>query len=137
MSPAYISASIRRLVRERAGGRCEYCLLPEETAFFAHEPDHIVAQKHGGGTVEDNLAYSCFDCNRFKGSDIASLDPIDGQMVALFNPRSDQWRDHFLVREGEIVPLTPVGRVTVRLLKLNLPERLEVRRALGAFGRYP
>jgi hypothetical protein len=137
LSPAYISAVLRRLVRERAGGRCEYCLLPQGTAFFAHEPDHIVAQKHGGRTLAENLAYSCFDCNRFKGSDIGSFDPIDGKIVALFNPRSDEWPDHFLIRGGEIVPVTPVGRVTVRLLKLNLPERLDARRALACAGRYP
>ncbi len=42
-------------MHERAGGACEYCLAPEATALFAHEVDHVVAEKHGGTTTEDNL----------------------------------------------------------------------------------
>jgi 5-methylcytosine-specific restriction endonuclease McrA len=62
-----ISAALRREVRERAGERCEYCLLAESQAFFPHEPDHLIAIQHGGETVSPNLALACFDCNRFKG----------------------------------------------------------------------
>ena len=47
MSPRYISPELRNQVRERADGCCEYCLLAEEDAFFPHEPDHIIAKKHG------------------------------------------------------------------------------------------
>ena len=35
------SAAMRQLVVERAGQRCEYCLLPAGVAFFAHEVDHV------------------------------------------------------------------------------------------------
>ncbi|HKV38303.1 MAG TPA: HNH endonuclease signature motif containing protein [Blastocatellia bacterium] len=121
----------------RARGLCEYCLLPEDIAFFAHEPDHILARKHGGETRDDNLALSCFDCNRFKGSDIASIDPISGEVVPLFNPRTQQWNDHFENDGGRIVPLTTTGRATARLLRLNMPERIEVRQALSDRGAYP
>jgi 5-methylcytosine-specific restriction endonuclease McrA len=69
VSTARISPALRSEVRERAKGCCEYCLLPEEHAFFPHEPDHIIANKHGGQSSADNLALACFDCNRFKGSD--------------------------------------------------------------------
>jgi 5-methylcytosine-specific restriction endonuclease McrA len=71
VSPVRISPKLRRDVRERADGCCEYCLLPEDQAFFPHEPDHIIAAKHGGETNAEDLALACFDCNRFKGSDIA------------------------------------------------------------------
>ena len=93
--------------------------------------------KHGGKTSPENLALACFDCNRFKGSDIASLDPATGKLVALFNPRKQQWTDHFELLEGVIVPLTPVGRVTEKLLRLNLPARVEVRQRLAAITDYP
>ena len=83
MTPAYLSASLREAVRRRANNRCEYCLLAEEDAVFPHEPDHIIAEKHGGPTTAENLAWACFDCNRFKGSDIASLDPASGRLRAL------------------------------------------------------
>ena len=90
MSQTRISAALRREVRERARERCEYCLLAESQAFFPPEPDHLIALKHGGKTVSANLALACFDCNRFKGSDIASLDPITGELVGLFNPRTQR-----------------------------------------------
>ncbi len=137
MTSTYISAGLRQRVRRRAKNRCEYCLLAEQDAFFAHEPDHIIAEKHGGATTAENLALSCFDCNRFKGSDIASLDPMTGSLVHLFNPRTDGWEDHFQIEGGKICPLTAVGRATERLLKLNLRARVEIRATLARAGRFP
>ena len=137
MSPTYVSAALRRRVRERARTRCEYCLLAEDDAFFSHEPDHVIARKHGGETSLQNLAWACFDCNRFKGSDIASLDPLTSDLVPLYNPRSQPWDEHFEVEGGTIYPLTPSGRVTERLLKLNLPERVEIRVLLARSGLFP
>lgn len=115
MNPVRISAALRRQVRERARERCEYCLLAEVQAFFPHEPDHIIAQKHGGQPVADNLALACFDCNRFKGSDIASVDPVSGTLTPLFNPRTQRWAEHFELVDGRIAPLTAAGRATARL----------------------
>ena len=137
MKKARVSAALRREVRERAGKRCEYCLLAESQSFLPHEPDHLIALKHGGKTVSANLALACFDCNRFKGSDIASLDVVTAEVVSLFNPRTQQWADHFFLHtDGRIVPLTAVGRVTESLLRFNLRERLEVRARLLLIGEY-
>jgi 5-methylcytosine-specific restriction endonuclease McrA len=137
MKQTRVSAALRREVRERAGERCEYCLLAESQAFFPHEPDHLIAQKHGGKSVLANLALACFDCNRFKGSDIASIDDVTGEIVPLFNPRTQRWSEHFRLEEnGRIVPLTAVGRVTEPLLRFNLPQRLEVRAYLLTLGEY-
>lgn len=111
MSPARISSALRREVRERANGCCEYCLLPEEQAFFPHEPDHIIATKHGGPSTIDNLALACFDCNRFKGSDIASIDPAHGELTPLFNPRTQEWSEHFSLERGRINPRTAERRM--------------------------
>lgn len=58
MSVTYISTELRRLVIERAGARCEYCRLAEYVSFYSHEIDHIIAEKHDGLTVADNLAYT-------------------------------------------------------------------------------
>jgi hypothetical protein len=137
VTSAYIPAHLRQQVRRRAKGRCEYCLLADQDSFFAHEPDHIIAEKHGGATSAKNLAFSCFDCNRFKGSDIASLDPVTRKLVPLFNPRTDVWKDHFQIVGGTIRGLTAVGRATERLLKLNLPARVDIRAILADAGRYP
>src|SRR5215813_14217630 len=127
MTQTRISAALRREVRERAGERCEYCLLAESQSFFPHEPDHLISRKHGGETVSANLALACFDCNRFKGPNIASLDPVTGKLVPLFNPRTQRWSEHFKLNGGRIVPLTPVGRATEKMLRLNLPVRIEAR----------
>ena len=132
-----ISAALRREVRERARERCEYCLLAESQAFFPHEPDHLIARKHDGETVSANLALACFDCNRFKGPNIASLDPVTGELVPLFNPRTQKWTEHFQLSGGRIVPLTPVGRVTESMLRLNVPVRVEARERWNALGLYP
>ena len=137
MSPSRLPAALRRQVRERAGYRCEYCLLAEEDAHLPHEPDHIIAEKHGGASTLENLALACFDCNRFKGSNIASLDPKSGQLVPLFNPRTQNWEEHFEVSGGQIMPLTAVGRVTEQVLRLDLPKRVEVREILADLGDYP
>lgn len=137
MSRTRISASLRREVRERARERCEYCSLAESQAFFPHEPDHLIALKHGGRTLSENLALACFDCNRFKGANIASIDGVTDELVPLFNPRTQRWSEHFRLEGGRIIPLTATGPVTERILRLNLPKRLEVRQRLAAIGKYP
>lgn len=48
-----ISISLRTLVRQRAGGCCEYCGMPDTEPVFPHEPDHIIAIKHGGPTTSE------------------------------------------------------------------------------------
>lgn len=93
-------------------------------SFFPHEVDHVIAQKHGGDTTADNLALACFECNRYKGSDIASLDPETDKLTLLFNPRQDNWTEHFRYENGQIIPLTSIGRTTVKLLRFNEPSRV-------------
>jgi hypothetical protein len=137
MTQSRISAALRGEVRERAGERCEYCLIAESQTFFPHELDHLIAQKHGGESTSANLALACFDCNRFKGSDIASIDGVTGDLTAIFNPRTQAWLEHFTLNGGLIFPVTPVGRVTERVLRFNLPVRVEIRDRLAALGQYP
>lgn len=140
MSTSYVSADLRRLVASRASGACEYCLLAEEDTFFGCEVDHIISEKHGGSTTEENLAYSCLACNRSKGSDISSLIPGTSDLIRFFNPRSDCWSDHFQIDAEDritIVPLTPIGEATARILGLNQADRLLERQALWEVGRYP
>ena len=132
-----VSETLRRQVRERASGRCEYCLLHDEDATFAHEADHVIAEKHGGLTQLDNLAWSCFICNHFKGTDLTSIDPVTGRVTPLYNPRQQHWHRHFRLNVGRIEPLTASGRTTVALLHLNDEERIARRESLMSIGRYP
>jgi len=125
-----ISDAQRRRVSQRANGRCEYCLLHQEHSVKKHEPDHIIPRKHGGPDSDDNLAWSCFLCNRSKGSEVAAYDTETGQLVPLFNPQKQIWQEHFSMKMGEIIAHTAVGRVTILVLQLNRPRRVEARRLL-------
>jgi HNH endonuclease len=125
-----ISDQLRADVARRAGLRCEYCRIHETDAGFPHQVDHVVSRKHGGNSTFDNLAYACILCNRYKGSDIASVNTKTGEVVRLFHPRHDRWEDHFRFDANLIEPLTDTARVTVRLLRLNASERVAERRLL-------
>jgi 5-methylcytosine-specific restriction endonuclease McrA len=134
VSTTYIPAELRRLVQSRAVDCCEYCRIPQAAAFAVHQVDHVIAEKHGGETVAENLALSCVLCNRHKGSDLASLDPETGALTPLFHPRHDRWADHFRLASGIIEAQTSVGRATARLLQLNHPDRVAERVILVAVG---
>jgi HNH endonuclease len=139
VSTGYISTELRRLVASRADYLCEYCLIHETDTFFGCEVDHIVSEKHGGPTREDNLAYACVHCNRNKGSDIASHSET-GVLARFYNPRGDRWADHFRLDENDgvtIVPRTSIGEATVRIFRFNEDERLLERKELQLVERYP
>lgn len=126
--------ALRRFVSARAAGRCEYCRLPLEFDDSPASLDHIIALKHDGQTISENLAFACFHCNNFKGDNIAGLDPMDSSLTRLFNPRIDRWSDNFRFDRGEIIPLTAIGRTTIYVLNMNAPVRVMTRRLLIATG---
>lgn len=132
----YISAETRRLVFERANAICEYCLIAEEDCYYRHQIEHIISLKHGGVSELDNLALSCVFCNRNKGSDIASIAP-DSELVRFYNPRIDQWHEHFRLVGALFTPFSEMGEVTIRILKMNDPEHVLERKVLAQLGRYP
>jgi 5-methylcytosine-specific restriction endonuclease McrA len=126
VSETYVPAELRRRVIARARNRCEYCGIREEDTYFGCEVDHIISEKHGGRTDEANLALACLTCNRAKGSDVATVDD-NGNLVELFHPRRHNWAEHFALHGAMFVGLTSIGRATVRLLRLNAPERISER----------
>jgi HNH endonuclease len=134
VSKTYINAALRKQVYQRARGCCEYCLLPDIATFAPHEIDHIIAEKHGGLTETENLALSCTLCNKHKSSDLTSIDPETGEIVPLYHPRQDQWREHFQIKDAEFVALSAKARVTIRLLQLNRRDRIEERQLLLEAG---
>ena len=134
---SYVNEELRRLVANRAERLCEYCLIHEDDTFFGCEIDHIVSLKHSGPTEAMNLAYAFAFCNRNKGSDIASLSDVGGELVRFFNPRIHLWSEHFRLAGSLIESLTSSGEATARILKFNDTERVLERETLIATGRYP
>ncbi|MGC2236814.1 MAG: HNH endonuclease signature motif containing protein [Pyrinomonadaceae bacterium] len=132
-----INSETRQIVAACAQHVCEYCLLAEEDAFFRFQIEHIISRKHGGSTELENLALACVFCNRYKGSDIASLIPDTKELVRFYNPRAMRWREHFRLNEVIIEPLTEIGEATVRILQMNHDEQVLERRVLHRRGRYP
>jgi len=134
--PGNISKQLRQFVSERADYICEYCQLPQTVTLHKHEPDHIIPLQHGGETEKNNLALACMRCNRYKGANVASYDPIINKLVPLFNPRTQNWEDHFELKGAIIQSITPEGRVTVKILHLNDEDRVAERLRLIEAGLY-
>jgi hypothetical protein len=135
VSLTYIPVALRHQVWARAAGACEYCRIREDEVMSPHEPDHVIAEQHGGATTLENLALACVHCNRFKGPNVASVDPLTGVVVRLFHPRQDRWAHHFAFAGPRIEPATPGGRATAALLRLNAEAQLRLRAALIGGGR--
>jgi hypothetical protein len=129
-----MDAALREFVRRRAVDRCEYCRLPQHAVDGRFHVEHIVAQQHRQDDRPANLALACARCNFQKGTNLASVDPVTGEVVPIFNPRLDKWSEHFAFRGSEIHGLTPTGRATVRLLQMNSRHRVELRSSLLAAG---
>ena len=128
--------SLRSRVAARAGLRCEYCRLPSEHSSVPFQLDHVVAAKHAGAKSLRNLAWACLHCNSFKGPNLAGRDPRTGEIVRLFNPRRDDWDEHFRWRGPRLVGKTAIGRVTIAVLRINLPYRVAVRASLMDEGEF-
>jgi HNH endonuclease len=125
-----VNPSLIRSVWNRANMRCEYCHMPASGYQSALHVDHIVARQHGGETDLENLALACVHCNQSKGPNIAGRDPETGEIVRLFHPRRDRWRDHFEWNGPDLIGKTQVGRVTIHVLAIGDPILRAVRAAL-------
>ena len=129
-------AKTRQLVYERANNCCEYCQTCQAIIGQAMHVEHIIPD---GGNDLENLCLACATCNLSKAQAIAVHDSETNQQVPLFNPRKQQWSDHFrwIDRGTRVQGLTPVGRVTIERLRMNL-ERLIIARSLWArAGAHP
>jgi hypothetical protein len=129
-----MDATVRDLVRHRAGDRCEYCRLQQAHLPFAtFHVEHIIPRKHGGNDDPANLALACGRCNAHKGSNLTGIDPDTGALMPLFNPCVHAWDDHFVLSDVTIVGVTAIGRTTVRVLNMNDTRRLRLRAMLQRY----
>ena len=127
-----IPAVLRRRVRERANGLCEYCQSPDSVSNASFHCDHILPRNAGGKAELANLAWACPWCNTHKHIKTHASDPQTGQQSPLFNPRTKRWERHFMWSENllYIIGRTRTGRATVDALNMNRLEHVNRRRLL-------
>lgn len=125
-------------VRSQANRRCEYCHALE-VILIRLEVEHIYPEALGGETSLENLCLSCRWCNSFKGVAVEAVDPETQQVAPLFNPRTQQWAEHFAWDEAGayLLGLTPIGRATVQQLKMNRDEVVQSRTIWKLTGLHP
>jgi len=140
MTRSRLPVEVERRVRGAAGNRCGYCLSPQSLVMARLEIEHIIPLAKGGSNDESNLWLACPLCNRYKSDKTTAVDPQSGEIVPLFNPRTQVWSEHFRWSEDglRIIGLTPIGRATVAALHLSDdPDALEVRNRWVSAGWHP
>ena len=139
MSGKYIPVKVKAEVISRAFERCEYCQSWMKNAIHTFNIDHVIPIDKGGENELNNLALSCGGCNSFKSIRTTGIDPASNEEAPLFNPRKDNWTDHFVWSEDFllVIGLTPTGRATVEMLKLNRPGLINLRKLTKLAGEHP
>ena len=132
-----IPAALRRLVVQRANGRCEYCGLAQVGQEATFHIDHIIPVSADGPTTEDNLALACTSCSLRKEARRTAVDSQTGRKVSLFHPRRQRWPDHFRWNGLTTIGLTATGRATIAALQMNRPTILVIRVEETDRGRHP
>ncbi len=133
MNPLYT------LVANRAAHRCEYCHAPELVFNFPFEVEHIIPVSRSGSDNESNLALACRSCNLRKGTRINGTDPESETEVRFFNPREDQWSEHFHfnTESGTVTGTTPIARATINCLEMNSQTQITARQLWIRLGLFP
>jgi 5-methylcytosine-specific restriction endonuclease McrA len=111
--------ALRRLVIQRAAGRCEYCHLLQAGLEATFHLDHITPKAAGGETIYENLALACVSCSLRKAARQTAIDPQSGQEAPLYHPRRDAWAEHFQWNGAFLRGITSTGRATVEALQMN------------------
>jgi hypothetical protein len=135
----YLPAKLRRQLEAADDHRCAYCHTLQDVSGQRMVPDHIRPESKGGERRFDNLCFSCRLCNEFKGSQTTGTDPLTGETVALFHPRRQSWKDHFVWEEDgtRVNGLTAVGRATILTLQINNAVIVPARQRWVSAGWHP
>ena len=139
MSKHYLTASLRERLLAADDQRCAYCHTTEANTGQPMTVDHIVPQAQGGPTAFDNLCFAYRRCNEFKGSVTTACDPLTGEIVPLFHPRTQMWSEHFAwdASGTRAIGLTAIGRATVVALNMNNAVIVDARRRWVSVGWHP
>jgi 5-methylcytosine-specific restriction endonuclease McrA len=91
----YVSERLKIKIRQQADDRCGYCQSLQKYVWGTLEIEHIIPKSKGGSNDQQNLWLACRPCNLYKSDQTHGIDPITEENSALFNPRTQQWREHF------------------------------------------
>lgn len=129
----------QRFIHQRANRCCEYCKFLLDYSHDAFHIEHIIPISLSGTYELFNLALACDGCNSHKWTFVEGLDAQTGFKSPLFNPRKDIWSEHFEWTDDfkMIQGVTPEGRTTVDVLKMNRNGLVNVRKALKLYGVHP
>ncbi|MBI5879763.1 MAG: HNH endonuclease [Chloroflexi bacterium] len=121
MAREHLPVHVDRRVRLTARNRCGYCLSPQHLVMARLEIEHIIPSSRGGTNDEENLWLACPICNAHKSDRVDEVDPQTGARFPLFNPRTQNWFEHFRWSDDglKIEGLTAIGRATVNALHLD------------------
>lgn len=125
-----LSEKTKSSVRRDSRDRCGYCLSPQDLIPADLQFDHIIPLDDGGTDIEENLWLLCIKCNRAKWHKREGFDKETRLRHPLFNPRTQDWSEHFEWSPDGLLILgkTPIGRVTVIEANLNNSLFIRVRR---------
>ena len=134
-----VSTRLRQQIAAQARYRCGYCQTQETVSGIPLTIEHIAPKAQGGPDDEENLWLSCRLCNEAKGARSEAIDLLTGSTVPLYNPRTQNWTEHFVWDNGStsVVGLTPIGRATVSALSLNSDLRVRARAIWVQAGYHP
>jgi hypothetical protein len=134
----YIPKSLRDQVFKRANDLCEYCQT-SQAIVIEMVIDHIIPVAAGGTATLENLCLACASCNTYKRDFLTGIDPLSDNEILLFNPRTQQWQEHFFWSEDGIFVggKTSVGRATVERLRMNREVIVRARRKWMESGWHP
>lgn len=134
-----IPPSMRQELAEKCRHRCSYCLMTEVNTGIPMTVDHIIPVSKGGESNLANLCLACYRCNEFKAHQTEAEDPLTGETVPLFNPRTQVWTEHFAWSPDgtRIVGLTATGRATIVALQMNDALRVAARQRWASAGWHP
>ena len=70
-------------------------------------------------------------------ANISTILFLGGELIPLFNPRTQNWFNHFEVKRGEVLSLSTIGEATIKLLDINQSARVDARFEMMLAGCYP
>ena len=133
-----VTTQQRQRIRHLARSCCEYCRIIEGDRLVKFQIDHIIPIKHGGKDIDSNLCLACVECNSYKGPNVAAIDPTTQDATKLYHPREQNWDEHFSInKDASLIGLTPEGRATVFVLRMNDEKRISQRFGERLLGKYP